>query len=517
MSKKPALLIALLIIVPACLWLGGTASLHYWIKHRKQFTEIAYTDLVFPWNWSNVRPKWGRHHIQKGQAYLAEKDWEHAFFYLRVGLKKAPDNLEGRLALANLLFQANQVPKAIDLLKGGIQYADQNEAFWEDSIRFLQYYQVDRDIIEILSNALDQGIIPEASQIRANFALAQALFHQGDYNATEKLCSDQKAPSFKLLKIRCLWERGLQNLALGQLETFLLIHPSNHGALAYLADWYSELGETNTALNLAESAYLRAPDSYELAEIWWRHIPDETELADALDQYERLNPGTLLGEAKNLRFFNLLAERGWPKLFAQWKDALPASRQENALLGFLELECSIRAQDWDHAESLYESLGKHPQLGIPLFNTLYNSFGLLLASKSGATESAERHYQTLISLPHIRPETLLRISAQLREAGLPGQAHRIIRFLLLQNPGNHQAMVERIQIELALNHFQEAYPHIQVLQQNHRLPISLRDDILHYLASDQIRYQDNSQALLDSLLKAMPPGKRKDWLSTFEL
>jgi len=517
MKKKTSLLLSALLIAPFLLWTGAAGAMFFWIKYQKNFTQISYTDIAFPWNWAQVKPKWGGYYIDKGITFKEEQDWDQAFFYLRVGLRKAPKHLDGRLALADLLFKAGQIPRAIDLLKGGIPYAQGHHQFWSDAMRYLQFYQVDREIIDIFSQALDKELIPEDMRTQATYALAQAHFHQADFNTTEAICSKQKDQAFKLLKLKCLWERGMQNVALSSLETFMLLYPDNRTGTSLLTEWYSESGDTDTAINLARSAYYQKPGSYDFAEIWWRQIPDEDTIQKALHNFNQQYPGTLLSDQNGVRLFNLLAECGWPDTFDYWQKQMTPAQQKAPLLAFLRLECLIRAQDWPRARNEFDTLKDRANLNIPLFKTLYHSFGLLISGHEGESETAERHYQALVSLPHIRPETLLRISNQLRTAHLPELAHKIVRFLLVQNPGNHLALVERIQIELDLDRFQDAFGPLMALHNKNQLPNALKEQTLTYLASDQHRFEPHREELLSLLLQSMPPTKRQTWLKTFEL
>ena len=122
------------------MWLGASVSLFLFVKYKKGYEAIQFTDVAMPWNWKELRPKWGDYFIEKGMEHQANGEWNQAFYFIRVGVSKSPKNLDGRLALSDLLFQANDIIQAVQVLEGGLKYASQDKVFWEKMIRFLQYY-----------------------------------------------------------------------------------------------------------------------------------------------------------------------------------------------------------------------------------------------------------------------------------------------------------------------------------------------------------------------------------------
>jgi len=104
-------------------WLGASTALFLFVKYKKGYEAIEFTDVSLPWNWSNLRPKWGNYFIEKGIELLEQDQWDQAFYFIRVGVSKSPANLEGRLALADLLFQANDVIQAVRILEAGLEHA----------------------------------------------------------------------------------------------------------------------------------------------------------------------------------------------------------------------------------------------------------------------------------------------------------------------------------------------------------------------------------------------------------
>ena len=135
-----------------------------------------------------------------------------------MGVSKSPANLEGRLALADLLFQSNDVIQAVKVLEAGLEHARQDEAFWEKMIRFLQYYQADQEIIRILERGLKEGLAPSSQAETASAALAKAHYHQAQYQQALEITKASSTISNQIVRSQIHWDQGLESLAIQKLE-----------------------------------------------------------------------------------------------------------------------------------------------------------------------------------------------------------------------------------------------------------------------------------------------------------
>ncbi len=102
-------------------WLLAVSGLYYWLD-RQPHNQVGWFDLAAPWRWSGLRAKRGDTAVLAAMDELKERDYTSAFYNLRVGLARAPGNVEGRLMLARLVA-GHDPAQAIALLEEGLPAA----------------------------------------------------------------------------------------------------------------------------------------------------------------------------------------------------------------------------------------------------------------------------------------------------------------------------------------------------------------------------------------------------------
>ncbi|HYP18394.1 MAG TPA: hypothetical protein VEQ65_14375, partial [Opitutus sp.] len=101
-------------------YLAGATALYFWFT-RQPHNLVTWTDtLLMPVRWEHVRELRGRMMIAQGLEDLAAQRWAEAHMKLRVGLVRAPREVEGRRALADFYLLANRRADAIAVLTGDL-------------------------------------------------------------------------------------------------------------------------------------------------------------------------------------------------------------------------------------------------------------------------------------------------------------------------------------------------------------------------------------------------------------
>ncbi len=102
-------------------YVGAVTAVFLWLDRVPQ-NRVGWSDVFsVPWDYAGFTRKRGESAIEAGLAYLKAQHYADAFYNLRIGLTRAPDNIEGRLALARLYAGGNPA-QALKLLEDGLAH-----------------------------------------------------------------------------------------------------------------------------------------------------------------------------------------------------------------------------------------------------------------------------------------------------------------------------------------------------------------------------------------------------------
>ncbi len=506
MQLTKSKILAILASLAICLWLSAASGLYFFIQFSKGYDAIRFSDVAFPWNWSQIRPKWGDYFIEIGLQHLEAGEWNKAFYFTRVGVAKSPGNLDGRLAMADMLFQANEVVRAVQVLEGGLEYAARNESFWNKMIHFLQYYQADREIIRILEKGLNENLVAESRLAAAQSALAKAYYHQANYGKVEEVVKQAPSIANLVLRSRIYFDKGWEELALVELESLNKTFPKHPDVVLQLTRFYRQYGEEAKAVKLARQTYLSNPYSIGAAVNYFRvlGLEEKTEIERFLYRV----PEIYQEQANLFELLNYLAETGQPELQSSVIEQAGGSLGETPMIWFLAIEARINAQQHEAASEMLAEPPESINLLIPLHRILFHSLALTNAYASGADDQGEVAMKELFVARHIRPSTLLGVSKKLLEFNRPDQAREIVQYLLQQNPGNQPALAHNIRIELILGNTQEVLLQSKPLADRKALPFELKREIVQRLASDREIFMADAAELVTQILNNLTPSKK---------
>lgn len=491
-------------------WLVASLSLVVFIKKKKGYEAIRFTDIALPWNWSDVQPKWGDYFIEQGIEEQSKGEWQKAYHFIRIGVSKSPNNLEGRLALADLLFQANDVTQAVNTLEAGLEHTGKNDAFWSKMINFLQYYQADKPIIRILQRAIDENLLPETQRENALAALAKALYHQADFEAALEILGNDPSLSNQIIRSQIYWDQGLESLAIQHLESLNRMFPNQREVVPLLTRFYQDSGETEKAIQLSKFAYLNNPYSIGASVNYFRAIGADATIE--IDRFLKRVPEIYENQDALFLLANYLAEAGLYDNLESVISKSPDEFQSAAMVWFLRVESLINGKEYQLAAELLETPPDPVNQLIPLHRILLHSLSLTANYALGANDKARISMQQLFSSGHIRPATLLRLTRKLIEINHPAEAGRILQFLLQQNPGNHAALCEKVRIELMTGNTEKAIQLSKPMIQNKTMPFSLIRELATHLSSDEQLFHTDAANLIDEILNTMTPTDKQKFL-----
>jgi tetratricopeptide (TPR) repeat protein len=492
------------------LWMGASVTLFLFVKYRKGYEAIVFTDVALPWHWDEVRPKWGDYFIDKGIAHVEQGEWDKAFYFIRVGVSKAPSNLEGRLALADLLFQANDVIQAVKVLETGLEYAKQDVDFWEKMIRFLQYYQADQEIIRILERGLEEQLVPNSQRETAEAALAKAHYHQAQFDEALDIIKSSSNISTQIVQSQIYWDQGLESLAIQKLESLNNMFPNQREVVPLLTRFYQRSGDGNKAQQLAKFTYLNNPYSIGASVNYFRVL--EEDAPEEIYRFMERVPEIYENQDALFMLANYLAEAGRHEILGKVLDKATPEFRESAMVWFLQIEALVNRGDFEAAATKLSVPPEFINQLIPLHRILLHSLSLATYYAKGEDDKGKLSMQQLFASGHIRPATLLRLARKLIETSQPVEAGRVLQFLLKQNPGNHSALAELIRIELMTQRTTEAVSKSLTMVENKTMPFELMKELISHLSADLQLYHTGDTELVTKILESVTPSKRKQLL-----
>lgn len=97
----------------------GALALWFWLE-RRPYNYVTYADLILPTRWSGIEKLRGQALIAEGQEDIKARKWSEGLSKLRIGIARNPDEIEGRLVLAEMFTAMKARKQAIEIYDGGL-------------------------------------------------------------------------------------------------------------------------------------------------------------------------------------------------------------------------------------------------------------------------------------------------------------------------------------------------------------------------------------------------------------
>lgn len=112
----------------------GAAALWFWLE-RRPYNYVTYADLVLPTRWSGVDALRGRAMIDEGLDDIKARRWGEGLQKLRIGIARYPEEIKGRMVLADLFLAMKARRQAIETYDGGLATRYPGRAYLEAMMR----------------------------------------------------------------------------------------------------------------------------------------------------------------------------------------------------------------------------------------------------------------------------------------------------------------------------------------------------------------------------------------------
>ena len=484
-------------------WFSLGAALYFHFKYNKEFEEVSYVKMLtlLPFGLDEHRVAMGNYHIEKGLEEVKAGNFRDALRLLRLGVTRAPGNLEGRRVLAEFYeialkrpdIAADQLLKGIE--KGGIDDLD----YLKQTLRVLLRYQMDEKIQELADNYLPDEVDLSDRNRTLAFGAANANYLRGNFDRADDYLIDYgltESLEGLLLSSQISWDRGEQIAAITKMESSLRKFPNSEPLLMQLSRYHRELGEVDEARRYAilrnVSDPLSAAPRLELLYIYNKTEDTEREKRETQRMLKQFRDDEPALQA----LANFAADTGNIDLARRtYEEAL---ENEFAIDAFalLLIEAHLVDKDYEGALDFAEELLKERPDWLTARWAIFNSLRAVASYGTNRPDLGEIYLQDFIDDQQNQPQTYLAVARRFTKIERYQQARKVLMVAYQLTPTNQQILSELIRTELQLGNTENLNRLLSRLLQMRRPQTDLLLEAYRKLGSDRFIFTPDRESLL---------------------
>lgn len=497
-------------ILGYCLLVTG---FYFYFKDFLNFKEVRYADMyTLLFNRAEHREKMGNYQIDEAKAAIEKGKFREALQYLRTGLVRAPENLEGRVMLADFFlygFRPARQADAITILREGVPYAYNDADYLKKYMTVLLANQKDAEIVEVAQKILSTEPSEPVTRILA-LASATAHYYRGNFDEAESILKRydlEKGLDGALLSARISWDRGQKDVALSKLKADLEEFKNDEPFYELLTLFYRELGDNAKARQYAVLRNINAPLSVQ-PRIDLLYIFSSTGQKErALREAEAILEQFSNDERSLLALANYATEEGSVELSRRIYERALENDFNIQPFALLLIESQIVKGNLKDAIDFSNELMKERPAWLESVWPVFNSLRAVAYYGLGNKDLTTLYLNQFLENSDERAESLIAVSNRFQSLGGKNEARRILMQAYKQNPNNQAALSKLIALEIELGNSAELGPYLEQLLQMRRPSTTILSKAYQNLGSDHFIFTRDRKDLLielESIIRGEP-------------
>lgn len=498
------LLIAL-VLCALCGWIGGAASAYLFVKYRRGFTEVRFTDIMLL-HFTDIRVANGNFLIKTAQKDLKEQKFREAFYGLRFGLIKSPANKEGRLLLAQFYGLWKRPDLTRQTLLDGFAYQKNDNDYLKTLFSFLLQQQDDQQVLayykELLAN---DPAINSRNQLVA-LAAASSCYFRGNYDEAETILKKYQLEGSRdgrLLIARINWDQGEKDLAIDGLRSLASEQPNDEEIYTQTVTYLREAGRDAEARRESFVRALANPRNARARIDQLYAFQKEGDTAAVTSNVEEIfrdfaaDPNALLALA------DFAANSGDPELALRIYQHTKARNLNWEGAALMTVEANIVAKRYQAAlEMVRQLLKDNPEWGKRYYS-VFNGLQAIAQYGLGDAEAAQLFLNNFLSQTNVRADNLIAVSKRLIAVGAKSQARQVLAQAVQTDPLNQAALTSLVQLDLEANNTPPLADNVRKLLAMRKPSQTVLRNAYGKLGSDLFLFAPDRTALLQDLRAAL--------------
>lgn len=497
------------------MWAGKSFALYYFFKNVRGFEDVAFVDMiVFPMNRSNVRIQQGNYQIETAKDALEREDYRRAFALLREGVARSPENLEGRMLLAQI-YAGWRPDLAADLLVSGADFGKEDPEYVKLMSMLLLNQKQDKRVLEVTETLLAEDLDDEIRQI-LNVARLQSAMFLGRYDIARTTFEEtdlEQTMDGVILGTKLYMRIGREQTATEVLLSVINSLQAQEISPVYnqLVSVYKERGLFDKAREAALELVIRNP-------LEWRPRIVLIDILSASEQVARRDREieALLQQHRN----DEQAMTALAQLCAGYGNVRAASRLyeialENgyslSLFSLTLAEAYVNQGDTAKAIELCNELVREDPSWLLNAESSFNAIRSLAYFNHGDTELGRLYLKNFLESRRTTVNQLYQAAQSFRKFKMDQEALQILEDAYGRDAENEVVLAALIDVEMNLGVYFYIDEHLDSLFSLRRPDYALLESIHQRLQSDRFLFTDDRVALLGRLEAILEEREAVDW------
>lgn len=496
-----------------------------WFRYKHEWEGTKYTTmLVYPFDVKTrvaLRKEIGDKIIRDAKIEFQEKqDFGTYFQQIRTGLVYSPNNPDGRIDFASLLFFQRRTREAFEFLRDGLPYAVNHRSYIPFFVR------------QSLELAQDDVLIKGAEIFLPLFPVAADAYPEPNSLADNRLVLAIGAAQANLL-------RGRFEEALNVLKTYKVENTLSGRVLLAQVDW--ELGNREKALDSLDRTLALAPGNEQISMLYSLYLKESGDLEGARDVLTKLSISNNDPKVR-VKIISLFPGEENAVYRKRLEDEYFQRYRTNSAALLIFAQYATDSKDFELVKKIYEHAQKEALLDLPKFELLYLE-ALVLNDKSdealaildelergnyawvknyqgvldclraiayysnGQANLGKINLDRVIKSQSVPVARLIVLARRLDVLGFEEEARMVYEGAYLLENGNQAVLLELVNYALKHEDVGVLGRYLPPLLETRRPPRSMLERVQSFLGSDRMLFVAKRESLINSVTQLLDNTK----------